>query len=162
VHKPLAKAIKTLILPLLDANTGKQAALESTEALFTDMVRFYREILPTHPAFWDKVVKVDSQTDEILSEQVPTNKDILTRLEFATVSTATHPVPTHPLSVLPGADDAPVVFRRAAINRAIGLAKSYRTHRKRWEALPTHRRGKAPAVPTVRAMPVTLYQGMAL
>jgi putative transposase len=152
VNKPLAQAIKTLILPLLDTNTGKQEALESTEALFTDMVRFYLEILLTHPAFWDKVRDVDSTTGEIRSSKTAANQDLLTRLEFATVVTAAHPA--YPLAKIPGAEDAPVEFRRAAINRAIGLAKGYRTTRKRWEALPTHRRGKAPAV---RSMPVTLY-----
>lgn len=162
MNKPLATAMKTLILPLLDANTGKRQALESTEALFTELVRFYLDILLTHPAFWEKVRDVDPTTGEIFSPRTATNKDLLTRLEFATVVTETHPAPTHPLSILSGAEDAPVVFRRAAINRAIGMAKSYRTHRKRWEALPTNRRGKAPAAPAVRSMPVTLYQGMAL
>ena len=68
----------------------------------------------------------------------------------------------HPLSILPGAENAPVVFRRAAINRAIGMVKSYRSNRKRWEALPEHKRGKPPAIPTIRSLPVTLYKGMAL
>ncbi|WP_430626330.1 RNA-guided endonuclease TnpB family protein [Sulfobacillus thermotolerans] len=158
----MAIAMKTLILPLLDANPGKLEALESTEALFSQMVQFYLNILLTTPLFWDTVVKVDPATGEILSERAPTSKDILTRLEFATVSTPAHTHPSYPLSNVPGAEDAPVVFRRAAINRAIGIAKSYRANRKRWESLPEHRRGKAPAIPTVRSMPVTLYQGMGL
>ncbi len=76
--------------------------------------------------------------------------------------TEKHPAPAYPLSTIPGAEDAPVVFRRAAINRATGMAKSYRSHHKRWEALPESRRGKAPAIPAVRSMPVTLYQGMGI
>lgn len=158
----MATAIKTLILPLLDANPGKLAALASTESLFTDMVGFYLDVLLSHSAFWDKVREIDPTTGEILSERAPTNKDILTRLECATIATPAHPAPSLPLSVLFGAEAAPVVLRRAAINRAIGMAKSYRFHRKRWEALPADRRGKAPGVPTVRSLPVTLYQGMAL
>jgi len=162
VNKPLAKAVKTLILPLLDANTGKREALAATESLFTKMVRFYLDILLTNPSCWDKVMKVNTKTGEILSERSPDNKHILTRLEFATTSTPAHPTPTHPLSILPGGEDAPTEFRRAAINRAIGMAKSYRSNRKRWESLPTSRRGKPPAIPAVRSMPVTLYKGMAL
>lgn len=158
----MATAVKTLILPLLDANPGKREALTATETLFTQMVQFYLDILLNQPSFWDKVVEGDIQTGAILSEQIPTNKDILTRLEFATISTATHPIPPHPLSGLPGAEAAPVLFRRAAINRAIGLAKSYRATRRRWETRAAHRRGKAPTIPTVRSMPVTLYQGMSL
>ncbi|MCY0879382.1 MAG: hypothetical protein OWU84_10635 [Firmicutes bacterium] len=158
----MAKAIKTLILPLLDANPGKLEALASTEALFTQMVQFYMDILLTNPSFWDKALQVDPETGEIRSERASTNQDILTRLEFATVSTLAHPDPPDPLSILPGAEDAPVVFRRAAINRTIGLAKSYRSNRKRWESLPENRRGKPPAIPTVRSLPATFYQGMAL
>lgn len=87
----MATAVKTLILPLLDANPGKREALTATETLFTQMVQFYLDILLNQPSFWDKVVEGDIQTGAILSEQIPTNKDILTRLEFATISTATHP-----------------------------------------------------------------------
>lgn len=116
--------MKTLILPLLDANTGKLEALRSTEALFTEIVGFYLDILLTQPAFWNKVVAVDPQTGEILSERAPTNKDILTRLEVVTVATDAHPAPAYPLAAIPGAEGAPVVFRRAAISRAIGMAKS--------------------------------------
>jgi IS605 OrfB family transposase len=149
-------------LPLLDANTGKLEALAATEALFTQMVQFYLDILLNQPSFWDKVVKVDIPTGKILAERAPTSKDILTRLETATVVTEQHPTPASPLSVLPGAEAAPALFRRAAINRAIGLAKSYRSNRRRWETLAEHRRGKAPAIPAVRSMPVTLYKGMGL
>jgi hypothetical protein len=126
------------------------------------ITRFYLNLLLAKPVFWEPVRAVDSQTGAIRSQRAATNQDILTRLEFATVVTDKHPAPAYPLSAIPGAEDAPVVFRRAAIHRAIGMAKSYRTNRQRWAALPESRRGKAPPVPTVRSMPVTLYKGMPL
>ncbi len=119
-------------------------------------------ILVKDGSFWKKVTKVNLDTGEIVGERAPTRKDILTRLEFATVETKAHPTPAYLLSTLAGGADAPIAFRRAAINRAIGLVQGYRSNLRRYDKLPANRRGKPPSLPTVTLMPVTLYKGMGL
>jgi hypothetical protein len=74
--------------------------------------------------------------------------------------TLAHPDPPYDRGAVPGAARAPVVFRRAAIKRAVGLVKAYRSHLARWER--QGRQGRMPEAPAVERLPVTASQGVGL
>ena len=137
----MAKPIRTLIFPLWGPNGVKSAALEETEHLFGRIVSFYVPVLLTEPSLWEKVPRrdeknhallCDPETGEILIRK-PKADDVLTRAEALTFVTQAHPAPPYDLASVPGASEAPTVFRRAAIKRAIGLVSSYRSNLVRWE-----------------------------
>jgi len=161
-------AARTFVLPLWGPNGVKNAALDATEALFTHIVRFYVHVLLGESSPWARVPKRDKETKQVLFDpetgeikmRAPTADEVLTRGEALTVSTDAHPDPPYDLSAVPGAAKAPVVFRRAAIKRAIGLVKAYRSSLTRWER--RGRRGRMPGEPTVDRFPVTIYQGLGL
>ena len=149
-------------------NAVKNEALEQTHALFEELVAFYISALIREARLWDKVPQRDMQTKQVLFDpetgeirmRAPTADEVLTRAEALTVKTHAHPDPSYDLSAVPGAARAPVVFRRAAIKRAIGLVKAYRSNLARWER--RGRRGRMPGMPAVERFPVTIYQGLGL
>ena len=51
-------AARTLVLPLWGPNGVKNAALDATEALFTQVVRFYVHVLLVEPSPWARVPKL--------------------------------------------------------------------------------------------------------
>ena len=164
----MARATKTLILPLWGANAVKNVALDATEDLFGQVVRFYVGVLLAERAPWERLprrdrttglLQVDLDTGEVRTRR-PSADEILTRVEAFTLVTAAHPAPPYDLASIPGARKAPTVFRRAAIKRAIGLVASHRSNLARWERLG--RRGPVPGLPTVERFPVTLYQGLGM
>jgi putative transposase len=130
-----------MILPLWGPNGVKNAALEQTQAVFESLVAFYVAVLMREPGLWDKVPKRDRQTGTVLFDpetgeirlRAPTADAVLTRAAALTVKTSAHPDPSYDLAAVPGAARAPVVFRRAAIKRAIGLVRSHRSNLARWE-----------------------------
>lgn len=75
------------------------------------MIEFYVLLYSTHPELAD----------------VPTDA-IYIAVEGMTVATKNRPVVPFPLPY-----DCPVVFRRAAIKKALGAFKSWRSNRERWE-----------------------------
>jgi hypothetical protein len=162
----MASAVRTLILPLWGPNGVKNAALEATEDLFGQVVRFYVTVLLTEETLWDKTPRRDRETGRLLADpetgeirmRRPTADEVLTRAEAVTLATRAHPAPSHDLAWVPGAREAPTVFRRAAIQRAIGLVSSYRSSLARWER--RGRKGRPPGMPSVERFPVTIYQGL--
>jgi hypothetical protein len=98
-------------------------------ALFNRVVAFYFDVIQAH--------------EGILALG---NKEALTALERLTHATQANPTPIMELSEV--APDIPAMFRRAAINAAVGSARSFfsslsrwRTRKERYEARQT-RRGK--------------------
>jgi putative transposase len=77
------------------------------------VVAFYFEVIQAH--------------DQILTLKT---KEALTTLETLTHTTEKNPHPVMPLSAL--GQDIPAMFRRAAINAALGSAKSFSGNLKRW------------------------------
>jgi transposase len=78
-----------------------------------------------------------------------TNKEALTALEKLTHATEANPYPIIPLSTL--APDIPAMFRRAAINAALGSARSFfssltkwRVRKEKYEAKPDKKGKKQP------------------
>ena len=82
-------------------------------ALFNRVVAFYFDCIQAH--------------EGILAL---TNKEALTALEKLTHTTEANPLPIMPLRAL--AKDIPAMFRRAAINAALGSARSFFSSLKRW------------------------------
>ncbi len=120
----------------------------ANQTLFNRVCAFYFEVIQTH----EKVLDLS-------------NKDALTALETLTHPTQSHPTPVMPLSSV--AEDLPAMFRRAAINAALGSARSFYSHlskwRKRKEKVET--RGKTfherpPVPPRTWNKSVPLYAGM--
>ena len=82
-------------------------------ALFNRVVSFYFDCIQAH--------------EGILALS---NKEALTALERLTHETSKHASPILPLTDI--APDIPAMFRRAAINAALGSARSFCSHLKKW------------------------------
>jgi transposase len=85
----------------------------ANQALFNRVTAFYFEVIQVH----DKLLTLGT-------------KEALTALETLTHATDKHPHPVMPLADL--GEDIPAMFRRAAINAALGSAKSFQGNLKRW------------------------------
>jgi putative transposase len=108
----MAKATTTIVQRL---NYEPQHAswFSANQALFNFVVAFYFDVIQAH--------------DQILTLKT---KEALTALETLTHATEKHPNPVMPLSAI--CPDLPAMLRRAAINAALGSAKSFYSHLKRW------------------------------
>jgi transposase len=85
----------------------------ANQALFNRVVAFYFDCIQAH--------------EGILALN---NKEALTALEKLTHATAENPAPIMPLTEI--APDIPAMFRRAAVNAALGSARSFFSHLKKW------------------------------
>jgi putative transposase len=108
----LAKATKTIRQSL---NYPPQYAVYfvANQVLFNAVVAFYFEVIQAH--------------EGILALK---NKEALTALEQLTHATSANPHPIMPLSQV--GEDIPAMFRRAAINAALGSARSFFSSLKKW------------------------------
>ena len=108
----MAKATTTLRQSL---NYQPQHAewFAASQALFNRVVAFYFEVIQAHEGLLDL-----------------TNKEALTALEKLTHATEKHPSPLMPLTEI--APDIPAMFRRAAINAALGSARAFFSSLKKW------------------------------
>jgi putative transposase len=119
-----------------------------TQALYNRVIAFYFEVIQAH---------------QLVLEL--SNMEALAALEKLTHATKDHPNPVMPLSEV--ARDIPAIFRRAAINAALGQAKSFYTSLAKWRKRKeqAQARGKKfsirPPVPPRRwNRSVILYAGM--
>jgi hypothetical protein len=87
----------------------------ANQALFNRVVAFYFECIQAHEGLL-----------------ALTNKEALTALERLTHATEANPAPIMPLTDI--APDIPAMFRRAAINAALGSARSFFSSLKKWRA----------------------------
>src|SRR3989449_9791713 len=108
----MAKATTT-IKQVLNYQPDHAAWFAATQALFNQVVAFYFEVIQAH----EKVLDLS-------------NKEALTALEMLTHTTQSNPNPIMPLEDL--AEDLPAMFRRAAINAALGSARSFYSHLSTW------------------------------
>lgn len=118
------------------------------QALFNQVVAFYFEVIQAH----EQVLALSS-------------KEALTVLERLTHATERNPHPVTPLSAI--GEDIPAMFRRAAIQAALGSARSFSAHLKKWRARKEKAEGKGkkfterpPVPPRTWNKSVTLYAGM--
>ncbi len=143
----MAKATKT-IKQALSYRAVHAACFAATQTLFNQVAAFYVEVIQAHP--------------DVLNLS---NKEALSALEHLTHVTKEHPHSLMPLSAL--AQNVPAMFRRAAINAALGSARSFSTHLARWRKHKEQAEAKGkkctlrPPVPPRRWNKSTiLYAGM--
>src|SRR5438477_9577627 len=110
----MAKATMT-IKQVLNYQPDHAAWFAANQALFNQVVAFYFEVIQAH----EKVIDLP-------------NKEALTALEMLTHTTKKNPTPVMPLSDI--VEDAPAMFRRAAINAALGSARSFYSHLSKWRS----------------------------
>ncbi len=119
-----------------------------TQALFNRVAAFYFEVIQAHEGILDL-----------------SNKEALTALEKLTHATERNPHPVMPLAEI--IEDMPAMFRRAAIHAALGSARSFFAHRKKWQTKKEKARAKGktfterpPVPPRTWNKSATLYAGM--
>ncbi|GHO91806.1 hypothetical protein KSF_018540 [Reticulibacter mediterranei] len=127
---------------------GHAAAFTANQELFNQVVAFYFDVIQAH----SQILDLGSQ-------------DALRALERLTHATEKYPNPVMPLSAL--REDIPAMFRRAAINAALGLAKSFHGNLKRWRTRreKAHAKGKKftdrpPVPPRSWNKSVSFYAGL--
>src|SRR5436190_23711768 len=97
---PMAKATTT-IRQMLNYRPDVQAYFAANQSLFNRVASFYFDVIQAHIKVLDL-----------------SNKEALTALEKLTHATEINPDPVMPLSDIQ--EDIPAMFRRAAINAALG------------------------------------------
>ena len=110
----MAKATTTIRQPL-NYKSASGAWFAATQTLFNQIAAFYFSVIQAH----ERVVELG-------------NQEALTALEQLTHKTRNNPNPVMPLSEV--AEDIPAMFRRAAIHAALGSARSFSAHLKKWRA----------------------------
>ena len=108
----MAKATMT-IKEALNYQPRHAQYFAANQSLFNRVVAFYFDCIQAH--------------EGILALA---NKEALTVLERLTHATAENPAPIMPLTEV--APDIPALFRRAAVNAALGSARSFFSHLKKW------------------------------
>ncbi len=98
----MAAKSTTTIRQVLSYQPHQAAWFAATQALFNEVVAFYFEVIQAH----EKLLDLN-------------NKDAVTALEMLTHTTQKNPSPVMPLVEI--REDLPALFRRAAINAALGL-----------------------------------------
>ena len=143
----MAKATTT-IKQILGYQPDHTAWFAANQALFNQVASFYFEVIQAH----EKVLDLS-------------NKDALTALEKLTHTTQSNPTPVMPLCEIQG--DIPAMFRRAAINAALGSARSFYSHLYKWhkrkekaEAKGKKFHERPPVPPRSWNKSATLYAGM--
>ena len=131
------KIHKTLLLKIEEPNEGKKKKLENTLELYAKTLRFYLEVIPRLGMYHIASMK---------------SKEALTFLEYHTVPTKAHPSPSYPIF-----SGVQTNIRRSAINRAVGMVKSYLSNLYRW-----HKEGKElehskPSYPNPESFSLTYY-----
>jgi IS605 OrfB family transposase len=125
-----------------------QAYFAANQSLFNRVASFYFDVIQAHT----KVLDLG-------------NRDALRALEQLTHTTELNPHPVMPLCEI--GEDIPAMFRRAAINAALGSARSFYGNLARWhsrrekaEAKRKKWRSRPPVPPRTWNKSVTLYAGM--
>jgi transposase len=143
----MAKATITIIQRLHYA-PQHASCFAANQALYNRVVRFYFDVIQAH----DQILQLGSM-------------DALRALEQLTHATDKHPHPVMPLSDI--GEDIPAMLRRAAINAALGFAKSFSSHLKRWRTRKAKMEAKGktftdrpPVPPRAWKKPVPFYAGL--
>jgi putative transposase len=142
----MAKATTT-IRQSLQYQPQHAAWFATTQGLFNRVAAFYFEVIQAHEGVLDL-----------------SNKEALSALESLTHATQDHPTPVMPLSEI--AENVPAMFRRAAINTALGSARSFDAHLAKWRTKKEKAQAKGkkfterpPVPPRSWRKSTTLYAG---
>ena len=142
----MAKATTTL-RQVLNYHPHHTAWFAATQVLFNQVAAFYFEVITAHEGVLDL-----------------SNKEALTALETLTHATKENRAPVMPLEKI--AKNVPAMFRRAAIHAALGSARSFASHLKKWRAKKEQAKAKGkkwtvrpPVPPRTWNKSTTLYAG---
>src|SRR6266568_1597271 len=142
----MAKATTT-IKQVLNHHADHGTWFAANQTLFNQVAAFYFEVIQAH----EKVLDLS-------------NKEALTALEKLTHTTQSNPAPVMPLEEI--LEDIPAMFRRAAINAALGSARSFystlgkwRSRREKAEASGKKFTQRPPVPPRSWNKSATLYAG---
>jgi putative transposase len=143
----MAKATTT-IKQVLNYQPDHAAWFAANAALFNQVAAFYFEVIQAHAGVLDLPAK-----------------EALTALEKLTHTTDKNPHPIMPLSDIQ--EDIPAMFRRAAINAALGSARSFYSHLATWRKRKEKAEAKGkkfterpPVPPRLWNKSAMLYAGM--
>src|SRR5215813_287494 len=143
----MAKATTT-IRQMVNSRSDVQAYFAANQSLFNRVASFYFDVIQAHVKILDLG-----------------NMDALRALEQLTHATETNPNPVMPLSDI--GEDIPAMFRRAAINAALGSSRSFCAHLASWrrrkekaEAKGKKFKERPPVPPRTWNKSTTLYAGM--
>ncbi len=138
----------TTIKQIVNHHADHAAWFAANQALFNRVVAFYFEVIQAHEHVLDL-----------------SNKDALTALEKLTHTTQRNPTPVMPLEALLA--DIPAMFRRAAINAALGSARSFYAQFAKWRKRKEKAEAKGkklyerpPVPPRSWNKAATLYTGL--
>ncbi len=142
----MAKATTT-IRQSLQYQPQHAAWFAHTQALFNRVAAFYFEVIQAHEGVLDL-----------------SNMEALRALETLTHATQDNPIPVMPLAEI--AAHVPAMFRRAAINAALGSARSFFAHLAKWRTRKEKAQAKGkkfterpPVPPRSWNKSATLYAG---
>jgi putative transposase len=143
----MAKATKT-IQHRIEYRSGISEWFGTTQELFNQLVAFYFQVIQVHQDVLDL-----------------SNRWALTTLERLTHATQRNPAPVMPDTQV--ANNVPAMFRRAAINTALGEARSFFSNLARWQRHKAKMEAKGrrftqrpPVPPRRRNRPALFYAGM--
>jgi hypothetical protein len=143
----MAKATTT-IRQVLNVSADHVPYFAANQSLFNRVASFYFDVIQAHIKILDL-----------------SNKEALTALEKLTHTTELNQSPVMPLSEVQ--EDIPAMFRRAAINAALGSARAFHSNRARWrkrkekaEAKGKKFKERPPVPPRTWNKSATLYAGM--
>jgi putative transposase len=143
----MAKATTT-IRQMLNYRPDVQVYFAANQSLFNRVASFYFDVIQAHMKILDF-----------------SNKEALTALEKLTHTTESNPHPVMPVSSI--GEDIPAMFRRAAINAALGSARSFSSNLLKWrkrkekaEAKGKKFKERPPVPPRTWNKSATLYAGM--
>src|SRR5690348_12619501 len=104
----------TTMRQMVNSRSDVQVYFTANQSLFNRVASFYFDVIAAHIKILDL-----------------SNKEALTALEKLTHTTELNPHPVMPLVSI--GEDIPAMFRRAAINAALGSARSFFSHLARWQ-----------------------------
>ena len=143
----MAKAATT-IRQMLNYRPDVQAYFAANQSLFNRVASFYFDVIQAYTKILDL-----------------SNKEALTAMEKLTHTTELNPHPVMPLCEI--GEDIPAMFRRAAINAALGSARSFSSNLDKWRKRKEKSESKGkkfterpPVPPRSWNKSATLYAGM--
>jgi transposase len=138
----------TTIRQVLNYQTDYTVWFAANQTLFNQVASFYFEVIQDH----EKILELG-------------NMDALQALEKLTHTTRSHPHPVMPLSEI--GEDIPAMFRRSAINAALGSARSFYANLGKWRKRKEKAQAKGkkfterpPVPPRSWNKSATLYAGL--
>ena len=131
------KLHRTVLLKISEPNKGKLRKLKLTIELYHKVLLFYLDVIPRLGMY-----RMASMS----------NKEALSFLERHTVSTKAHPVPKFPIF-----SGVQANIRRSAINKAVGMVKSYLSNLYRWHKEGKELGHKKPSYPNPKRSSLTYY-----